>query len=58
MTTGKLIIFMTDRDLAEKIRVEKIAKAKGISMAQLSLAWIMRKRVYLSYHIILTFEFS
>ena len=32
---------MTDRDLADKIRVEKIAKAKGISMAQLSLVWIM-----------------
>ena len=32
---------MTDRGLADKNRVEKIAKAKGISMAQLSLAWIM-----------------
>ena len=27
-----------------KIRVEKIAKAKGISMAQLSLAWIMSQK--------------
>ena len=35
---------MTDRDLADKIRVEKIAKAKGISMAQLSLAWIMSQK--------------
>ena len=44
MSTGKLIIFMTDRDLADKNRVEKIAKAKGISMAQLSLAWIMSQK--------------
>ena len=35
---------MTDRDLTDKIRVEKIAKAKGISMAQLSLAWIMSQK--------------
>ena len=35
---------MTDRDLADKIRVEKIAKAKGISMAQLSLAWVMSQK--------------
>ena len=41
MSTGKLIIFMTDRDLADKNRVEKISKAKVISMTQLSLAWIM-----------------
>ena len=27
--------------IKKKNRVEKIAKAKGISMAQLSLAWIM-----------------
>ena len=35
---------MTDRDLADKIRVEKIPKAKGISMAQVSLAWIMSQK--------------
>ena len=30
--------------LIYKNRVEKIAKAKGISMAQLSLAWIMSQK--------------
>ena len=30
-------------------RVEKIAKAKGISMAQLSLAWIMSRKGMLSF---------
>ena len=28
----------------DKNRVEKIAKAKGITMAQLSLAWIMNEK--------------
>ena len=30
--------------MIKKIRVEKIAKAKGVSMAQLSLAWIMSQK--------------
>ena len=30
--------------ITHKNRVEKIAKAKGISMAQLSLAWVMSQK--------------
>jgi aryl-alcohol dehydrogenase-like predicted oxidoreductase len=46
LSTGKLTIFKNnDLDITLiKIRVEKIAKAKGISMAQLSLAWIMTQK--------------
>ena len=50
LSTGKLVIFYAwnekkvDDITMTKIRVERIAKAKGISMAQLSLAWIMSQK--------------
>ena len=50
LSKRRLIVFYAsnekklDRDMTDKNRVEKIAKAKNISMAQLSLAWIMSQR--------------
>ena len=46
LSTRKLVFFKKlDHDITLiKNRVEKIAKAKGISMAQLSLAWIMSQK--------------
>ena len=46
LSTRKLVFFQKlDHDITLiKNRVEKIAKAKGISMAQLSLAWIMSQK--------------
>ena len=44
LSTCKLIFFYASNVkslIMIKNRVEKIAKAKGITMAQLSLAWIM-----------------
>ena len=41
LSTGMLIIFFMIDITMIKNRVEKIAKAKGVSMARLSLAWIM-----------------
>ena len=52
LSTSKLIILYAsnvkkfDHDIT---RVEKIAKAKGISMAQLSLAWIMSQDGIVSF---------
>ena len=44
LSTRKLIFFMRQKLDHDKDRVEKIAKAKGITMAQLSLAWIMSQK--------------
>ena len=44
LSTRKLIFLMRQKLDHDKDRVEKIAKAKGITMAQLSLAWIMSQK--------------
>ena len=43
--------YTTDSPFTQEIikRVEEVAKAKGVSMAQLSLAWIMSKPGELIY---------